>query len=283
MVARYFRMKGWNVIIPWYADRNGLPIEVAVEKKYGIVAHKIARTKEGRKKFLEICRKELDEMEKDYVELWTRMGCSFTYVPDGTDSEKYRILTQATFIELWKRGLIREDEKPVDWCPRCRTTLSEAEIEYKEEEGYLYYVKWKIAETNEEIIIATTRPELIGATRLVIFNPEDNRYKRFDGLHAIIPIYGEKVPIKKHPAANPQFGTGLVMVSTYGDWRDVQLINELNIEPKILINENGYMNEKAGPIKDLSIREAREKIVNILNSKKLIMKTEKIKHRIPIC
>ncbi|ALL01661.1 Valyl-tRNA synthetase [Pyrodictium delaneyi] len=283
MIARYFRMKGWNVFVPWYADRNGLPVEVAVEKKYKIVAHEMAKTKEGRLKFLELCSKELDKIEEELVRIWSRLGCSFTYIQNGTDSPEYRRITQATFIELWRRGLIYEAERPVNWCPRCRTTLSEAEIEHREEDAYLYYVKWKVKETGEEIVIATTRPELIGAARAVVYNPEDERYKRLKGLHAIVPIYGYEVPILEHPAAKPEFGTGLVMVSSYGDWTDVQMLKDLGLEPKVIVNYDGTLNEKAGFLQGLPIREARRRIVEELEKHGLIEKKESLRHSVPIC
>jgi valyl-tRNA synthetase len=130
MIARYFRMKGYNVLAPFYADRNGLPVEVQVEKVYGINPHEISKTPEGREKFLKLCRDFLDKAEEEIVRVWRRLGCSFDYWKNGTDSEEYRKLTQATFIELYKRGLIYEAERPVNWCPRCRTTLADAELEY---------------------------------------------------------------------------------------------------------------------------------------------------------
>ncbi|RUM47624.1 MAG: valine--tRNA ligase [Hyperthermus sp.] len=283
MIARYFRMKGWHVIVPWYADRNGLPVEVTVEKKYNILAKEVAKTKEGREKFLKLCMKELDAIEAEFVKLWRRLGCSFTYVKEGTDSPRYRAITQATFIELWRRGLIYEDEKPVTWCPRCGTSLSEAEIEHKDETGYLYYVKWKVHETGEDIVIATTRPELIGAARAVIYNPEDKRYKHLKGRHAVVPLYEYKVPILEHPAAKPEFGTGLVMISSYGDWTDVTIIRELGLEPRTIISREGVMTEKAGLLKGLTVREARERIVKELESRGLIVKKEEIKHSVPVC
>ncbi len=283
MIARYFRMKGWNVFVPWYADRNGLPVEVAVEKKYGIIAHEMAKTREGRLKFLELCKKELDKVEEELVRIWKRLGCTFTYIRSGTDSPEYRRITQATFIELWKRGLIYEAERPVNWCPRCRTSLSEAEIEHREEDTYLYYVKWRVKETGEEIVIATTRPELIGAARAVIYNPKDERYKRLKGLHAIVPIYEYEVPILEHPAAKPEFGTGLVMISSYGDWTDEQVIKELGLEPRVIINPDGTMNEKAGFLKGLKVREARKVMAEELEKRGLIVKKEKIRHSVPVC
>ncbi len=283
MIARYFRMKGWNVFVPWYADRNGLPVEVAVEKKYNILAKEVASTTEGRLRFLELCKKELDKIEAEFVKLWTRLGCSFTYLRDGTDSPRYRTITQATFIELWKKGLIYEAEKPVTWCPRCGTSLSEAEIEYKEEDTHLYYVKWRVKETGEEIVIATTRPELIGAARAVIYNPNDERYKHLKGKHAIVPLYDYEVPIHEHSAADPEFGTGLVMICSYGDWTDVMIINELGLKPRLIIDKDGRMTERAGILAGLNVKEARKRIVEELKKRGLIVREEKLKHNVPIC
>ncbi len=282
MIARYFRMKGWNVLVPWYADRNGLPVEVAVEKKYNILAHEMAKTVEGRLKFLELCKRELDAIEAELVKIWKRLGCTFTYWKNGTDSPEYRKLTQATFIELWKRGLIYEAERPVTWCPRCKTSLSEAEIEYKEEEAKLYYVKWKVKETGEEIVIATTRPELIGAARAVAFNPEDDRYRRLKGLHAIVPVYGYEVPIVEHKAVDPDYGTGLVMVSSYGDWTDVMMVSELGLKPKVIVDPDGRIRDN-GPLHGLPVREARKRMVEILREKGLIVREERIRHNVPVC
>ncbi len=283
MIARYFRMKGWNVLVPWYADRNGLPVEVAVEKKHRIVAHEMAKTREGRLRFIELCKRELDQVEKELVSIWRRLGCSFQYWREGTDSPEYRRITQATFIELWKRGLIYEAERPVEWCPRCRTTLSEAEIEYREEKAKLYYVKWRVKETGEEIVIATTRPELIGATVAVAYNPEDERYKRLKGLHAIVPIYEYEVPIVEHPSIEPGYATGIMMVSTYGDWADVMIVQELGLKPRVIVQPDGTLSSEAGPLAGLSTRSARQKMVELLRERGLLVKEEEIVHRVPVC
>jgi len=283
MIGRYFRLKGYNVIMPFYADRNGLPVEVQVEKTYGVYAHEMAKTPEGREKFLQLCKQFLDEAESEIVKVWKRMGCSFDYWKDGTDSPVYRTMTQATFIELYRRGLIYEDKRPVRWCPRCRTTLAEAEIEYKEEEGYLYYIKYKVKETGEELIVATTRPELLAGCAALAFNPEDERYKKYEGMTAIAPIYGHEVKIIAHPSVDPNYGTGLMMICSFGDENDVRLFFELGLKPKWLINPDGTMREEAGPIAGLPVEEARKKIVELLEKEGYLVKKEKLKHKIPVC
>ncbi len=283
MIARYFRMKGYNVLVPFYADRNGLPVEVQVEKKYKINPHEISATPEGREKFLSLCREFLDEAERDIVKIWRRMGCSFDYWRNGTDSPEYRRITQATFIELYRRGLIYEAERPVIWCPRCRTTLAEAELEYKEEEGYLYYIKFHVKELGRDVVVATTRPEMLRACKALVYNPNDDRYKHLEGLHAINPLYGHEMIITAYPEVDMKFGTGLVMVCSYGDQMDVKMFRDLGLEPTIIIDKEGRMLPETGPLAGLTVREARKKAVELLEEKGLIVKKERLVHKVPIC
>lgn len=278
MIARAYRMLGYNVLVPFYLDRNGLPVEVQVEKTYKVKAWEMPR-----EKFLELCKKFLDEVEKELVHIVKRMGFSFQVWKDGTDSPEYRRITQATFIELYKRGLIYEASRPNNYCPRCRTTLADAELEYRTEETWLYYIKFKVKETKEDIIIATTRPELLPACLLVIYNPKDIRYKHLKDKHAIVPLFEHEVPIIEHPYARMEFGTGLVMICSFGDINDVRIIRELGIPYRVVINPDGTLNEKAGPYKGLTIREAREAIVKDLEKNGYLVKKEKILHEIPVC
>lgn len=283
MIARYFRMKGYNVLVPFYADRNGLPVEVQVEKTYGVNPHEISKTPEGREKFLEMCREFLDKAEEEIVGVWRRLGCSFNYWRNGTDSEEYRRITQSTFIELYKKGLIYEAERPVNWCPRCRTTLADAELEHKDVEGYLYYVKFRVKETGEDVVVATTRPEMLRACKALVYNPNDDRYKKLEGLHAINPLYGHEMIITSYPEVDPKFGTGLVMVCSYGDQTDVKMFRDLGLEPTIIIGKDGRMLENTGSLAGLTVEEARIKAAELLEARGRLVKKERIKHSVPVC
>jgi len=283
MVARGLRLLGYKVFVPFYADRNGLPAEVTVEKRYGILAHEIAKDPEGRERFLSMVKEVLDEYEEDMVKIWKRLGCWFNYLKNGTDSPEYRKVTQATFIDMWRKGLIYESEKPVAWCPRCRTSLSEAEIEFKKVKGKLYYLKYKVAESGEDLIIATTRPELLNGCEAIIYNPNDERYKHLKGKHAIVPLYGKVIPIIESTYANPDFGTGLAMMCSYGDTRDIWFFREYNLKPTVLINPDGIMNEHAGFLKGLKVNEARKVIAKRLEEEGLLIKAEEIEHEVPVC
>jgi valyl-tRNA synthetase len=283
--ARFRRMKGEEVLFPLGLDRNGLPIEMAAEKKF-----KVSPFKVGREKFVEYCEKLLSEASAESVDSFAKLGISFSSYKEGkeigaiynTDSPEYRTLTQSTFIELFKKGLIYEDSRINNWDPKLRTTIADSEIDYLEINSNFNDIKWKIKETGEEVVIGTTRPELIATCGMVIYNPEDKRYKHLEGKTAISPIFNEEIPIKAHPLAQIDKGTGLVMMCSAGDLSDIQFFREMKIIPRIAIGQDGKMNEKAGVLEGLKVKEARAKIIELIKEKGLLVKQEQITHRTPI-
>ena len=285
MFARYKRMKGFEVLFPLGLDNNGLPIEMGAEKKYKISAFQMSR-----KDFLNYCKKLLGDCGVESKNTFSKLGISFNSYNEGenigsiylTDSPKYRALTQATFIELYKKSLIYEDVRISNWDSKLQTTIADSEIEYKNLPSTFNYIKWKVKETGEEIIIGTTRPELICTCGMVLFNPDDKRYKHLEGKTAISPIFKKEVPIKSHPLAEIDKGTGIVMMCSAGDLSDIQFFREQKLIPVIAIEKDGRMNEHAGFLKGLKVREAREKIIEELKEKKFLVKHEKIFHRTPI-
>ncbi|MCR4327036.1 MAG: valine--tRNA ligase [Nanoarchaeota archaeon] len=283
--ARFKRMQGYEVLFPLGLDRNGLPIEMAAEKKF-----KVSPFNVGREKFMDYCKKILESTSSETSDTFAKLGISFTSYKEGphigavylTDSPEYRGVTQATFIELFKKGLIYEDVRINNWDPKLQTTIADSEIEYKDIESNFNDVKWGVKETGEEIVIGTTRPELICTCGMVIFNPGDKRYKHLDGKTAISPIFGKEIPIKSHPLAQIEKGTGLAMMCSAGDLSDIQFFREMGLKPEIAIERDGKMNKIAGPLKGLKVHEAREKIISLLKERKLLVKQEKIFHRTPV-
>ncbi|MCD6420950.1 MAG: class I tRNA ligase family protein, partial [Thaumarchaeota archaeon] len=156
-------------------------------------------------------------------------------------------------------------------------------IEYEERPAKLVYIRFKVKEDGSDLVIATTRPELLAACQAVIVNPEDERYLHLHGKHAIIPIYEREVEIIPHPAAKPEFGTGAVMICSYGDYTDVLLFRELGLKEIVAINREGRMTEAAGKYAGMRIEEAREAIIRDLMEMGLVEKIEEIMHRTPIC
>ncbi|MEM5799452.1 MAG: valine--tRNA ligase [Candidatus Aenigmatarchaeota archaeon] len=286
IMARSRRMMGFNVLFPIGLDKNGLPIEVMAEKIFNIKMHETPR-----EEFIAKCKEMLEKAGDASLDSFKRLGLSCNewqvkYELGGrydTDDPEYRKLTQETFIQLWRKGLIYEDVKPTNYCPVCGTAIADAEVEYKEGKTKLNYIKFKVKETKEEIIIATTRPELLCSCKIILFNPDDERYKHLNGKHAIVPIYDQEVEIKAHPYAKPEFGSGLVMICSFGDYGDVRLLRELNIEPIYAINTDGRMNENAGILKGFLVADARKVIIDELQKRGLIVKQEDIDHREPIC
>ncbi len=286
MFARFKRMTGHEVLFPLGLDRNGLPIEVATEKKFNVNPAVV-----GREKFVALCEELLREFSMASVDSFYKLGHSFSSWELGgkvgdvyyTDSPAYRALTQATFIDLWHAGLIYQDKKVNNFCPHCRTTIADSEISYKDEEMVFNYVRFKVKETGKDIIIATTRPELLCACAMVIFNPLDKRYSHLKGKHAVTPVYGKEIPIKPHTQAKIEEGSGLVMMCSFGDSADIRFFRDEKLEPIFAIDTGGRVNDAAGFLKGLKVREARQKILEELQKQNLIAKQEKSSHRTPIC
>jgi valyl-tRNA synthetase len=279
MIARVARSNGFRVIFPIGIDRNGIPVEIYTEKKY-----KIRMRNMDRKEFLKLCQQTLDETEKEFIEILKSLGISANFKETfHTDSIEYRTLTQSTFIEMWKKGLIYLGDRPNNYCIDCGTTIADSEIAYIDMETKLVFIKFFLNESKDHIIIATTRPELLFACQAVIVNPEDERYKKIQGKNLDIPIFNRKVKIIQHPYADPNFGTGAVMVCSFGDLNDVQLFRELKLKEIKSINATGKTTEHAKQFSNLSPKQARTKIIEELTNQELVIKIETISHRTPIC
>ncbi len=279
IIARIHRMLGYNVLYPVGMDRNGIPIEMYVEKY-----EKINMWEHDREDFERLCRNYLDQWTEKMVQILKRLELSGDYEENyyQTDWPEYRGLTQLSFKILWEKGLIYEAERPNNWCPHCKTTIADAEIEYKERDGTLYYLKYRVKETGEELIVATTRPELLFGCKAIIVHPDDERYKHLHGKTAIVPLIGREIPIIPHREADPEFGTGVVHICSFGDVNDVRIFRELKLEPVKVIDTDGKLTEAAGKYAGMTVKEARKAIVEDLKAEGLLVKEENIKHKVPV-
>jgi valyl-tRNA synthetase len=278
MIARTARMAGKNVYFPIGIDRNGLPVELYTEKKY-----KIRMRETDRGKFLNLCREALDDLEAEMILIMKNIGISGDFSNYyRTDSEEYRALTQSTFIELWKKDQVYLANRPNNYDWVSGTTIADAEIIYEDLPTKLVYMKFKIKDADQEIVIASTRPELVCACKTIIVNPEDGRYTQYIGKKIIVPITNAEVELRTHHSAQQEFGSGAVMVCSYGDQSDVALFRELGLEEIVAIGLDGRMTEAAGEYAGLKPKQARTKIIEDLETNGFIDKIEDIIHRTPL-
>ncbi|MXY61664.1 MAG: valine--tRNA ligase [Cenarchaeum sp. SB0665_bin_23] len=276
MIARTARMAGEAVYFPIGIDRNGLPVEIYTEKKLNIRMRDTPR-----EKFLEMCRESLDELEGEMVQIMKSLGISGDINNRyRTDTPEYRALTQATFIELWNKGRIYQATRPNNYDWVSGTTIADAEITYQNIATKLVYMKFAIDDTY--IIIASTRPEMLCACQAIIVNPEDTRYKKYIGRRAKVPIFDRHVEVKSHSSARMEFGSGAVMVCSYGDQNDVMLFREMGLAEIISIGIDGRMTKAAGAYAGLRPKQARDAIIQDMKDSDIIERIEDITHRTPI-
>ena len=276
--ARYKRLRGYNVFFPQGWDCHGLPTEVRVERTLGKSKREVPE-----EEFLRLCREFTLKWIEPMREAIKRLGCSIDWSTEyRTMDEDYWRRTQLSFVEMYRKGLVYRGEHPVFWCPRCETAIAEAEVEYKDVSRKLYYYYFEL-EDGRRIPVASTRPELLGACVALAVNPEDDRYRDIVGLKAIVPIYGRKVEILADREVDPEFGTGVVMICTYGDKTDVRWQKRYNLPVIKLIDERGFLTENAGPLKGLDVKSARRKMVELLKEKGYYIKEESIVSSIGTC
>ncbi len=272
-VVRFRRMllagKG-SVFYPFGTDDNGLPTERMIEKIKNV------RSKEmSREEFIRLCLKTLKEILPDFVQDWKNLGISCDYnVSYSTIDNNSRKISQKSFIDLYKQKEIYKKEFPTIWCPECQTPIAQAELEDKEEKSLFSTIKFLC--NGKELLIATTRPELLGACVAVFVHPEDKRYKNFVGKKAKIPLFNFEVPIIADSSAEPEKGTGAMMVCSYGDKYDVDAINRYKLDPKIIFDKSGKVN--FGEYKGLKVREARKRIIEDLKKQNLIKEQKETSH-----
>ena len=226
----------------------------------------------------------LDDLEDEMIQIMKTLGISGNFEAYyRTDSKEFRTLTQSTFIYLWKQNLIYRANRPNNYCPQCATTIADAEISYETIPTKLIYIRFRIIETGDSIVVASTRPELLFACQSIIVNPKDERYVTLIDKHALVPIFEREVKIIAHPSAKPEFGSGVVMVCSYGDENDVRIFRELGLKEIVSLDENGRTTSAAGAYANLSVNQARTKIIEELRNIGILEKEENIMHRTPIC
>ncbi len=240
-VIRYHRMNGKRVYYPMGFDDNGLPTERFVEKTY-----KINKKKTTRAEFRALCLEETRKGAKIYEELWRALGLSVDWRQRySTIDEHCRRSAQLSFLDLFRKGRIYRSDEPVLWDTHFETALAQADLDTLERRGQLHDIAFR-ASDGSDLVISTTRPELIPACVALYCHPSDERYTDLAGGEAIVPLTDRTVPILTDPEVKLDFGTGLMMVCTFGDGEDVKKWKRDKLATRLVIGKDGLMNELAG-------------------------------------
>lgn len=270
--ARFKRMRGFNVFFPQGWDCHGFPTEVKVEAKYGRLSKK-----EFREKCLEWTSANIASI-RPQMKL---MGFSIDWRSEYfTISDEYKKTVQYSLLKMFEKKLVYRASHPVLWCVKCTSAIAKAEIEELEHDSIIYYIDFKTTE-GKAFPIATTRPELLHACVAVLVNPSDVRFKQFVGKTLTTPLFGKSVKILADVDVDPEFGTGAVMVCTFGDKTDVVWAYRHKLPVIKAMNERGEL-LNAGEFEGLSVAKAREAIVAQLKAKGILKKQEPLKHTVKI-
>ena len=277
--ARYHRLQGEDVLFPQGWDCHGLPTEVKVEEN-----NDIHRTDVPREEFRQMC---IDHTEDQIDAMRDTMGTlGFSQDWDHefkTMDDEYWGETQRSFLRMAEADYVYRDEHPVNWCPRCETAIADAEVETEEGvDGTLYYITFE-GIGNDGIEIATTRPELLSACVSMAVDPEDDRYADRVGDTFEVPLFGQEVELIADDEVDGDFGTGAVMICTFGDKQDVDWWMSYDLDLRQVFTEDGHLTEAAGDYAGLSIEEATEEITEDLHSEGYLNKSEPTTQNVGQC
>ncbi|MBP9015256.1 MAG: valine--tRNA ligase [Candidatus Atribacteria bacterium] len=282
ILVRYRRMQGYRTVWVPGTDHAGIATQNVVEKqlsKEGLSRHDL-----GREKFLEKVWEWKESYHERIVKQLKKMGASCDWTRERfTLDEGLSRAVREVFVRLFEEGLIYKDEYIVNWCPRCETALADIEVEYTEVPAHLYYVRYYLRDEDRYLIVATTRPEtMLGDVALAV-NPHDERYQNLIGKVAILPLVGRNLPIIGDEYVDIEFGTGVLKVTPAHDPHDFELGKKHKLPIIKVIDERGFMNEKALSFSGLSREEAREKVVEKLKEEGYLEKIEDYSHAVGHC
>lgn len=279
ILARYHRMKGEITLWVPGTDHAGIATQNVVERQ--LHAQGKSRRDFSRQEFEKLIWRWKEESGGMITQQMRLLGESVDWDYERfTLDEGLSFVVRRVFVRLYQDGLIYRGERMINWCPKDETALSNIEVEYKEVPGKLYFVKYFLENSDDFLLVATTRPETIPGDEAVAVHPSDERYKNFIGRYVIHPLNGKKIPVIADHAVDPQYGTGVVKVTPAHDFLDFEIAERHKLPLTNIFNEKAVLNEKAGPYKGLSREKAREIIVEELRDKGLLTLTKDIRHNV---
>jgi valyl-tRNA synthetase len=279
IIARYKRMKGYDVLWVPGMDHAGIATQAKVEEK--IRKEGISRYDLGREKFLEEAWKWKDEYAKTIHTQWAKLGLSVDYSRERfTLDEGLSNAVRHVFVTLYNEGLIYQGERIINWDPELRTALSNIEVEHRDDEGEFFYFKYDIVGTKQSIVVATTRPETMFGDTAVFVNPKDKRYKDFVGKKVINPANGEELPLMADSYVDVSFGTGAMKCTPAHDPNDFALAKKYGFPFIKVLDEDAKMNAKAGKYQGMDRYACRKALVEEIRQSGHLVKIEKMVHSV---
>lgn len=282
ILIRMKRMQGYSTLWLPGTDHASIATEAKIVesmRKEGIDKHDI-----GREEFLKRAWAWREKYGTRIVEQLKKMGSSCDWSRERfTMDEGLSKAVVKAFINLYEKGLIYRGEKIINWCPVCGTSISNAEVEYEEKEGALWYIKYPIENEDEFVTVATTRPETMIGDTAVAVNPDDDRYKHLVGKNVILPLVNKKIPVIADEYVEKDFGTGVVKITPAHDPNDFEVGLRHNLPIINAMNDDATMNDNAGQYSGLDRYEARKRMVKDLENARLIDKIEKHMHNVGSC
>ena len=283
ILIRYKRMQGYEALWLPGSDHAGIATQIKVEEELrnteGLTRHDL-----GREKFLERVWAWKEKYGSRIVEQQKKMGASCDWSRDRfTMDEGCSRAVRETFCELYEKGLIYKGSRIINWCPHCLTALSDAEVEYTEKPGHLWYVRYPLSDGSGDIVIATTRPETMLGDTGVAVNPEDEKFKHLIGKKCVLPLMNREIPIVGDEYCEIGFGTGAVKMTPAHDPNDFEVGLRHNLEVIRCIADDGTINENGGKYQGMDRYECRKAIVEDLDAAGYLVKTEPYSHNVGTC
>ena len=276
IIARYQRMLGKNVFYPFGFDDNGLPTERLVEKEEGLRAGSLSRSA-----FIEKCMAIKEKYEEAFKSLWKSLGFSVDWsLQYETVSPRVMKISQRSFLELAKSGKAYDKEAPVLWCPHCRTSIAQAELDSVERETLFSTLAFKSG--GASLPVATTRPELLFGCVALFVHPEDEHYRSFIGKEALVPLYDFTIPILANPSVDRDKGTGLVMCATFGDMADLEWYNTYGLPYKKAVTPDGRLDETVPLLGGLTVADARKEALRLLSERGQLLSQKPHLHHVGV-
>ena len=282
ILIRVKRMQGYSAL--WLPGTDHASIATEARIVESMRQEGITKEDIGRDAFLERAWKWNDRFGGRIVEQLKRMGCSCDWnrLRFTMDEESNKAVTKV-FVDYYKKGLIYRGERIINWCPACRTSISDAEVEYEEKDGQLWHIKYPLAEGNGYIAVATTRPETMLGDTAVAVNPDDPKYSEYIGKPVILPLVGREIPVISDDYVDTEFGTGAVKITPAHDPNDFEVGQRHKLPSLNILTEDAKINENGGEFAGLDRYEARKKIVERLEAEGYLLKTEEHKHNVGSC